>query len=99
MTLVFHSTPEGAERTYRHIRSVTGCQEQDGMTVADAVSITTAHPTDVPFSFSFTCIRQQTVTVLVGMTHDRDHDVTAGLREFARMLALGIDEFVRSQDQ
>jgi hypothetical protein len=52
---------------------------------------------DIPTTTTFMIMRQQTVTAFVSMTHDEDRGVSAGLREFARMLALGIDEFAGTQ--
>lgn len=89
LSLVFHDTPEHAERTYQHLRGVFGGRvlpEDERAPIADAVSSDNR---------GIIVIRQGTVTAMVFMNEDRD--VAAGLREFARMLALGIDEFVRSQ--
>ncbi len=91
LSLVFHDTPEHAERTYQHLRGELGDRilpgdERD--TIADAVSSD---------SCCIIIIRQHTVTALVVAMLLDGRDVSAGLREFARMLALGIDEFVRTQ--
>jgi hypothetical protein len=99
LSLAFHSTPEDAERTYQYLRGVTGVQpggESTGETIADAVSMMPL-PVDPPATVSGIIIRQRTVTVMVVVIHGENRDVSAGLRDFARMLALGIDEFVRSQ--
>jgi hypothetical protein len=89
LSLVFHDTPEQADRTYQHLRGELGDRILSGdekETIADAVSSDNC---------CIIVIRQGTVTAMVVMLEDRD--VGAGLREFARMLALGIDEFVRTQ--
>jgi hypothetical protein len=88
LSLVFHDTPEHAERTYQHLRGQFGDRVlgDERETIADAVSSDDR---------GIIVIRQATVTAMVFMNEDRD--VGAGLREFARMLALGIDEFIRSQ--
>ncbi len=92
-SLAFHDTPEHAERTYRYIRGAYGAQPGDERdTIADAVSMTTLSP-----SISGIIIRQHTVTAAVVMVHGENRDVSAGLRDFARMLALGIDDFARAQ--
>ncbi len=98
LTLVFHRTPEGAGRTYQHIHSVTGAQDEHDLEgIADLAAITTALPSDVPFAWSLMSVREHNVAVMVSVMHSRDRDARAALREFARTLALGIDEFVRSQ--
>lgn len=95
LSLAFHSTSEDAERTYQYVSGVTGVQpggESTGETIADAVSMMAGAST-----VSGIIIRQRTVTAAVVMVVGESRDASVGLRDFARMLALGIDEFVRSQ--
>jgi len=103
--LFFHDTPEHAEQTYQYLRAdheVNGYevfQSEGEETIAAAVSMMTltVTATDDPARSTVIIIRHGAVTATTQVRHDEDRDVSAGLREFARMLALGIDEFVRSQ--
>ncbi len=95
VSLFFHATPEDAERTYHHQSGLFAWPEERH-TIADAVSMTTGALTPGTTT-TWIFMRQQTVTAWVSLT---DEDNQAGVlshREFARMLALGIDEFVRTQ--
>jgi hypothetical protein len=87
LSITFHDTSEQAERTYQFTRGEFGIQPGEGderETVADAISVLTGD--------GIMIIRHQTVTAILG-----GMGVRAGAREFVRMLALGIDDFVRSQ--
>jgi hypothetical protein len=92
LSITFHGTADEAERTYQYIRGAFGIQPGEGderQTIADAVSMIPAH--------GVILIRQRTVTVMMVGMDAVGRDVSAGPREFARLLALGIDEFARSQ--
>jgi hypothetical protein len=92
LSITFQEMPDQAERSYQFIRGEFEIQPGEGderETVANAISMIPA--------YGLVIFRHRTVTAWVSMTHTEDRDVSVGLREFARLLALGIDEFVRSQ--
>ncbi len=91
LSITFHGTADDAERTYQYVRGGFGVQpgEDERETVADAVSMITAHGVII--------IRQQTVTVMMVGMGAGGGEVREGARDFARLVALGVDDFVRSQ--
>jgi hypothetical protein len=112
LSFFFHGTPEDADRTYQimrdtlnsflHATDLVGASiPLEGEAIADAASMVSLAPADARDGPAATTIviRKGTVTAMVGMTHGADQDVSAGLRDFARMLVLGMDEFIRSQGQ
>lgn len=91
VSLAFHDAPEHAEQTYQFLRREFGIQpgeEDEQETIADAVSMI------LP---GVIVIRQKTVTAMMIAMGAEGPGVSAELREFARLLAQGIDEFVRTQ--